>query len=90
MGSSCWRFRCGCDARELQVATRWYDALRQAPDHEAVVYHPCFDSPEARSLIAAGARVNSTDYTGRSALEHARAFRHRQVVDLLQESGAED
>lgn len=46
----------GYHAREVQVAARWYEALQQAPEHEAVVYHPCFDSAEARALVAAAQR----------------------------------
>ena len=42
--------------RELEVARRWYEALSRATECEAVVYHPCFDSSEARELAATAER----------------------------------
>ncbi len=39
-------------------------------------------------LRVAGADVNATDHTGRSAIELIRGGRHRRIGEILREAGA--
>jgi ankyrin repeat protein len=42
----------------------------------------------SKSLIEAGADVNIRDFQGYTALDHAKAVRHSEIVKLLLEVGA--
>ncbi len=62
--------------------TPGYTALMHAVEHG--------DAESLKALLDKGADVTRKDTTGRTALMYAKAYRHKAIIQLLEQAGAKE